>query len=165
MSGGCKRKVCTPFFCAHWKVSRSVVGNWKVTYLYIFRSFGVFNFHPSVGRGRARLHAIEANRDFVLRMCLRDNAKQNRDSAKAVQFPREHLGNCDDFPFPALIFQSITVGHGGSDELHGSISRFLEVARFPVSTFFTKLRFYDYLIINPRNVGSVSDFIRIFAAL
>lgn len=70
-------------------------------------------------------------------MSLTANAKRKRNSAKMVQFPRGHLGNCDVFNCFSLIFLSITSAHGGSDEIPALISWFRVIALFTLSIFFT----------------------------
>ena len=115
-----------------------VIGNWLlVKTLYIFRSFRKVNFQVSVGRGRARSQKCESYCVFVLLMSLIANAKRKRNSAKMVQLPRGHLGNCDVFNCFSLIFLKITSAHGGSDEIPSLISRFRVIALFTLSIFFT----------------------------
>ena len=119
-----------------------VIGNWLlVKTLYIFRSFRKVNFQVSVGRGRARSQKCESYCVFVLLMSLIANAKRKRNSAKMVQFPRGHLGNCDVFHSVSCNFLRITVAHGGSDESRALISTFRRHAHFPHSLFFTFANF------------------------
>ena len=119
-----------------------VIGYWLlVKTLYIFRSFRKVNFQVSVGRGRARSQKCESYCVFVLLMSLIDNAKRKRNSAKMVEFPRGHLGNCDVFNSVSSNFLRITVAHSGYDESPVLISTFRRHIHFPLSIFFTFTHF------------------------